>query len=72
MKVAMAEDDPGEAEAELLRILHNEFGELRSHVDRLLRTALDSELALEERTWAVAAIRDLARFAVALERMRSP
>lgn len=69
MKTEMARDDSGEAE--LLQMLHMEFGELRSHVDRLLRSALDSELSHEERSWAVAAIRDLARFATALERMRS-
>ena len=65
----MAENDPGEAE--LLQILHQEFGELRAHVDRLLRTALDTARSAEERSWAVAGIRDLARFAAALERLRS-
>ena len=69
MKVGMvAENDPGETE--LLAILHNEFGELRSHVDRLLRVALDTQRPYDDRAWAVAAIRDLAQFAAALERMR--
>ena len=68
MKVGMAENDPGETE--LLAILHDEFGELRSHVDRLLRTALDTARTFDERASAVAGIRDLAQFASALERMR--
>ena len=68
MKVGMAENDPGETE--LLAILHNEFGELRSHVDRLLRAALDTARPYDERAWAVAGIRDLAEFARALERLR--
>ena len=69
MKSSMAENDS--EETQLLQILHVEFGELRQQVDRLLRAALSEELSLEERAWAVAGIRDLARFAKALERMRS-
>lgn len=69
MKSCMAENEPGETE--LLQILHQEFGELRGHVDRLLRAALDVEQSLEERAWAVAAIRDLAGFAAALQRLRT-
>ena len=69
MKSSMAEEDS--EETQLLQILHVEFGELRQQVDRLLRTALSEQLSLEERAWAVAGIRDLARFAKALERMRS-
>jgi hypothetical protein len=69
MKSSMAENDPGETE--LLQILHIEFGELREQVDRLLRAALNDDLSLDERAWAVASIRDLARFAKELERLRS-
>lgn len=70
MKSSMAAENDSE-ETELLQILHVEFGELREQVDRLLRTALSNELSLDERAWAVAGIRDLARFAKALEHMRS-
>src|SRR5262245_1785138 len=70
MKVAMAAGED-RCEAELLQVLHTEFGELRSRVDRLLRAALDTDRPLEERACAVAALRDLARFAAALERMRA-
>jgi len=69
MKSAMAENEP--EEAQLLQILHNEFAELRAHVDRLLRAALDTRVGFEERAEAVAGIRDLARFAQARERLRS-
>jgi hypothetical protein len=69
MKLCMAEDD--RAETELLQTLHLEFGELRGHVDRLLRIALDTEQSIDERAGAVAAIRDLARFATALQRLRT-
>ena len=69
MKSSMAENDSGETE--LLQILHIEFGELREQVDRLLRAALNDALSLDERAWAVAAIRDLARFAKELDRLRS-
>ena len=69
MKTAMARNDP--EETELLRILHQEFAELRSHIDRLLRAALDPQIPLDERAAAVAGLRDLARFAAARERLRS-
>ena len=58
-------------ETELLQILHQEFAELRSHVDRLLRGSLDTALGVEERAAAVACIRDLARFAAARDRLRA-
>ena len=69
MRICMSDEDRGETE--LLQTLHTEFGELRAHVDRFLRAALDTEQSVDERAWAVAAIRDLARFAGALQRMRS-
>jgi hypothetical protein len=69
MKSSMAENDS--EETTLLQILHIEFGELRDHVDRLLRAALNTDLTLEERASAVAGIRDLVRFAKARERMHS-
>ena len=69
MKKSLAENDP--EETELLQILHHEFADLRTHIDRLLRAALDGHLELDERAGAVAALRDLARFAAARDRLRT-
>lgn len=69
MKSCTSDSDP--RETRLLEILHGEFAELRAHVDRLLRAALDTTLGLEARAEAVAGLQDLARFAAARERLRA-